>query len=109
MEVEGGERAPGISDWRTVWSELPGVPRQLHRARLEHQPEQEPPDEKNRQSRWMTIFEVSRSHSEWGQEDRDKASFQQQNVPLKAQEILAHVDEQQVAQPENDQHRDGQH
>src|SRR4051794_15134924 len=51
----------------------------------------------------MAVVEKSRAHNEWGNEDGSKASLQQENIPLEAHEILAGVNEREVACPKDDE------
>ena len=57
----------------------------------EHQPEQQPTKQPDQDERGRTLARQARQQVERGEKDRQKAGFEQQNVPLERQKILPDV------------------
>ena len=79
MVVQGGEVAP---------RRIPAV--ELHDPRLEREPEQQPPQEQQREGR---------QRAPRGGEDREKPGLEQQHVPLEGHERPADRREREVQRP----------
>ncbi len=90
MVLERGQVAP-----RGVAGE------ELHRAGAEHQAEEEPTEEPDDGGGRLRLALDRRPELERGQEDREKAALEQQDVPLEGEKILTDRLEREIGEPES--------
>ncbi len=98
---ERGERVPSRVA-RVVVDEL-------HHARREHQAEEQPADEPHPEPRGLRRRREARPERPRRHEHREQARFEQQRVPLEAQEHAACAHERQIESPEREQAGAGCH
>src|SRR5437868_3823158 len=92
MERQGSEVAP-----RRIMTE------QFDAAGLEHQLEQQQSKEKQHNARGRSSAPEPRKDLDRREEDREKTSFQKENVPLEAEKLTANRGQGEIDQPEQEQ------
>ena len=80
---------------------------QFDAAGLEHQFEQQPPQQPEHQPRGRRGAGWSGPQLQRGQEDRQEAGFQQQDVPLETEKLVTDRRQRKVDQPQQEQARGG--
>src|ERR1051325_1282817 len=72
---------------------------ELHDARLEGQPEEEKPEQRQAQGRNPRLLPASGPRASRREQHGDQPGLEQQHVPLEGEEVQAHADKGEVEQP----------